>query len=120
MRQFTTCTLLIFILLAAFVIPAHAKKSYHTSGKVTMLRLQEVGARWGSVKDPLFAEVIFKVKGQARTFGFNLRNDKNLFVHQAMFELLRDAYNRNKLIRFNYIGTPGRRTGRVKSIQISK
>jgi hypothetical protein len=73
------------------------------SGKVTMLRVHEVGSKYGPAGDQLDVEVVFKLDSLPNmAFGFKLRNDANLATHQGMLDLLRDAFNHGHKVHTDY------------------
>ena len=66
----------------------------HASGKVTMLRVHDVGSKYGPPGDQLDVEVVFRLDSLPdMAFGFKLRNDVNIATHEGMLGLLRDAFN---------------------------
>lgn len=73
------------------------------SGKVTLLRVHEVGTNYGPSSDVLDAEVIFKLDSASDlAFGFKLRDDSNLATHQGMLDLLRDAFKSGYTVHTDY------------------
>ena len=53
-------------------------------GKISLLRVHEVGSGWGAGSDQLDAEVIFKIAGDAANYAFGLLKEaasKNLTIH---------------------------------------
>ncbi|MBP6589815.1 MAG: hypothetical protein KAX45_02695 [Chitinophagaceae bacterium] len=80
-------------------------------GKISLLRVHEVGSGWGAGSDQLDAEVIFKIAGDAANYayGFQLRNDGNGPAHQAMFGLLKEAASKNLTIHFDYNERTGKK-----------
>jgi len=106
MKQFTTCTLLILILLAYFIFPAlvieeTASGRMHAivktvSGKVSLIYVQELGKNYKVLGHPVYTEAVFKLSTKPNIwFHFHLRNDQESLVNQAYFDILRDAYNNN-------------------------
>jgi hypothetical protein len=64
-----------------------------SSGKVSFLRVHEVGSGFGPPTDQIDVEVVFRLDSQPdRAMGFQLRNDGNRPVRQGMLDLLRDAF----------------------------
>lgn len=73
------------------------------NGKVTMLRVHEVGTKYGPSSDVLDAEVIFKLDSASDlAFGFKLRDDSDLATHQGMLDLLRDAFRNGYTVYTDY------------------
>ncbi len=83
-----------------------------SSGKVTFLRVHNVGTRFGPPTDQIDVEVVAKLSSQpARAMGFQLRNDGNRPARQGMLDLLRDAFNNNWTAVIDYDLPAGKRNG---------
>jgi hypothetical protein len=86
------------------------------TGKVTMLRVHEVGTAFGPPSDRIDVEVVFwlnrAVGEPGLSFGFQLRNDDNGLAHQGMLDVLRDAFSNNWTVTTDYEITPARPTAR--------
>ena len=64
-------------------------------GKVTFLRVHDVGTAFGPPGDQIDVEVVFQLDtAPLKSFGFQVRNDGNRAARQGMLDLLRDAFNR--------------------------
>ena len=87
----------------------------NTSGKIKLLRVNEVGDRFGPARDFIEAEVIVQLEGQAgdAASGFQLRADANQPVRQGMLDLLRDAFNHGWRVHFDHDVPPGKTKGRI-------
>jgi len=73
------------------------------SGKVTMIRIHELGTKYGPHSDQIDVEVVFKLSGHPdKAFGFQLRDDINLYVRQGMLALLRDAMAHDWTVQVQY------------------
>lgn len=87
------------------------------SGNLTMLRVQDVGEGYGSRTPPssnggginmtanwIDADVIVKIDtASGKSFGFQLRNDSQLYVRQGMLSLLKDAFFYDKKVQICYV-----------------
>jgi CARDB len=63
-------------------------------GRVTFLRVHDVGTGFGPPGDQIDVEVVFQLDTQPlKSFGFQVRNDGNRAARQGMLDLLRDAFN---------------------------
>jgi len=85
------------LLLAALLGAASAADAalLQRQGKVTFLRVHDVGTGFGPPGDQIDVEVVFQLDTQPlKSFGFQVRNDANRAARQGMLELLRDAFNR--------------------------
>jgi hypothetical protein len=70
---------------------------------VTQLRVIETGGRHGPPSDQIDVEVIVQLSSHPdRSMGFKLREDEDRFAHQAMFDLLRDAFAGNFTAHLDY------------------
>jgi hypothetical protein len=82
-------------------------------GRVSFLRVHDVGTGFGPRSDFLDVEVVIALDTlPGRGFGFQLRADTKESVAHGMLDLLRDAYNRNSRVTIDYIRT-GLRNGRI-------
>ena len=82
-------------------------------GKVTFLRVHDVGTGFGPPGDQIDVEVVFQLDTQpSKSYGFQVRNDPNRAARQGMLDLLRDAFDRRHVVRIEYIRT-GFRNGRL-------
>jgi len=82
-------------------------------GRLTLLRVHDVGTKFGPPTDILDAEVIVRLDSQAeKAFGFQLRTDGNEQARRGMLDTLRDAFNRGTPVRVEYTRT-GCRTGTI-------
>lgn len=81
------------------------------TGRITFLRVNDVGG-YGPPNDFLDAEVVLQLDTQpGKAFGFQLRNDSKLPAHQAMFDLVMDAFDNNRPVTINYFINPGKNAG---------
>jgi len=72
-------------------------------GKVTFLRVHDVGTRFGPPGDQIDVEVVFQLDTQpGKSFGFQVRNDSNRAARQGMLDLLRDAFNHGWTVVADY------------------
>jgi hypothetical protein len=82
-------------------------------GRVTLLRIHDVGTGFGPPGDQLDGEIVVFLDTQPeKAFGLKLRTNANRPVAEGMLGLLRDAFNRNRVVRLEFIRT-GCRTGRI-------
>ena len=74
-----------------------------SQGKVKELRVVELGGKHGPPGDQIDVEVVAELDSVPdRGMGFQLRNDENRPVRQAMFDLLRQAFDSGSLTRIEY------------------
>ena len=84
------------LLLAALFGTAAAADAVllQRQGKVTFLRVHDVGTKFGPPGDQIDVEVVFQLDtAPLKSFGFQVRNDANRAARQGMLDLLRDAFN---------------------------
>lgn len=75
----------------------------NTSGRVTFLRVHDVGTMYGPPHDQIDAEVIFWLDSEPeKAFGLLLRADGDEFVNCGMLNLLRLAYRTRKPVGIDY------------------
>jgi hypothetical protein len=74
-----------------------------STGKVSELRVIELGSRHGPPNDQIDVEVVAKLDTiPNRGMGFKLRDDDNRPVRQGMLDLLRDAFTTGCRTRIEY------------------
>ena len=67
-----------------------------SSGKLTFLRVHELGTKFGPATDQIDVEVVVGLDSETgKAFGFQLRRDNNAPDHRVMLDLLRGAFNNN-------------------------
>lgn len=85
-------------------------------GKVTLLRVHDVGTGYGPSTDFIDVEVVIQLDSQSgKAFGFQLRRDANESARCRMLDVLRDAFNQGHRIRIDYERT-GLRNGIIKRV----
>ncbi len=113
-----------FVLLTLLSVNVEAAQLNQTSGKVTLLRINSpsgIGSGYGSKQDFIDGEVIIKLDSHpGSAYGFQLRNNGERPVHEAMFALLQDAYKNNWKITIDYLINPGKKNGAIQRIWVAK
>jgi hypothetical protein len=95
------------MILAVLAAPASAQ--VNASGKVTMLRVHDLGTGFGPPSDFIDVEVVIFLDSQpGKGFGFQLRDDNKLPARQGMLDLLRDGFAHNFVVNIDYMPLPGR------------
>jgi hypothetical protein len=90
-------------------------------GKVTLLRVHDVGTAYGPPNDKIDVEVIVWLDSQpGKAFGFQLRDDGNRPAHQGMLDLLRDAFRNNWTVTIDYNIDPGKNNGVIIRTWVTK
>jgi hypothetical protein len=82
-------------------------------GKLTFLRVHDVGTGFGPPIDSIDGEVVARLDSDPRkAFGFQLRKDAGEADHRGMLDVLRDGFTSSRLVRIEYVRT-GLRHGRI-------
>jgi photosystem II stability/assembly factor-like uncharacterized protein len=82
-------------------------------GRVTLLRVHDVGTGYGPPTDFLDVEVVIQLDSQpGKAFGFQLRSGGNEVAHRGMLDLLRASFSSGGRVRIDYFRT-GLRIGRI-------
>ena len=88
-----TSLLMFFVFFVSISVQADILQS---TGELTLLRVHEVGSKFGPRGDQIDVEVVVKISSEPnRSFGFTLREDSKLPAHTGMLNILRDAFNYN-------------------------
>jgi len=92
------------------------------SGKIVMLRVNEVGDSFGKPPDNFIVEVIVQLDSHkaGAASGFQLRNDGNQPVRQGMLDLLRDAFNHGWRVHFDHEVPAGKTKGTIIRTWVTK
>lgn len=89
---------------------------YGAEGKITLLRVHDVGTKYGPPNDQLDDEVIIRLDSRGdEAFGFQLRKDGDEKARKGMLDLLRLAYKNNRRIRIDYT-RKGCNTGEITRV----
>jgi hypothetical protein len=80
------------------------------TGKITFLRVHDVGTKWGP--DQLDIDAVIQLDGKVTpAYGFQLRTDSNQVARQGMLDLLSDAYAHNWPVTIDYDIPAGKQNG---------
>ncbi len=92
------------------------------TGKVAMLRVNEVGDRYGPPGDNMEVEVVVRLDTMPdrEASGFKLRNDGSQPVRQGMLDLLRDGFNNGWRVSFDHEIANGKTKGLIKRVWLTK
>jgi hypothetical protein len=102
------------------VSPARADL-LENKGRITFLRVHDVGTGFGPPTDFLDVEVVVQIDSQpGKSFGFQLRNDNNRPARQGMLDLLRDAFANNFPVLIDYNVTPPKVNGVIIRVAVVK
>jgi hypothetical protein len=91
----------------------------NAQGKLTLLRVNDFGTGFGPKTDFLDVEAVAQLDTQpGKTFGFQLRNDRNRPAHQGMLDLLRDAFTNNLIVSLDFLVVPERNNGVIIGVAL--
>jgi hypothetical protein len=92
-----------------------------SSGKITFLRVHDVGTGFGPAADFIDVEVVIQITTRpGESFGFQLRNDADRAARQGMLDLLRDAFNNNGTVVVDYNIDPPKKNGVIIRVALTK
>lgn len=90
-------------------------------GKLTFLRVHEVGSKFGPQTDQIDVEAVLKLNTQPdRAMGFQIRDDSARPVRQGMLDLLRDAFSNDFTVVLDYELDTGKQNGVVIRVALEK
>jgi hypothetical protein len=89
------------------------KGLFAAEGRITLLRVHDLGTGYGPPADHLDAEVIVNLDSEPeKAFGLQLRTGAERPKAEGMLALLRDAFARDRRVRIDFMRN-GCRTGRI-------
>ena len=92
-----------------------------TKGRVTFLRVNDVGGKFGPPNDQIDVEAVVKLDSEPhRAMGFQLRSDGNRPVRQGMLDLLRDALANGLTVSVDYELAAGKSNGVVSRVALER
>ena len=120
MRAILTAVSLVFVTALLAAGPARADL-LQSAGKITFLRVHNVGSGFGPPSDFLDVEVVVQLNTKpGMSFGFKLRNDNNRPARQGMLDLLRDAFANNSTVVIDYNIQPPKKNGTIIRVALTK
>lgn len=92
-----------------------------SKGKITLLRVHDVGSKFGPPRDQIDAEVVFQISTKPDNFfGFQLRDDRQRAARQGMLDLLRDAFNHGWDLEVVYDLEEGRKNAIAMRVWVTR
>lgn len=108
-------------LLFLFLCRTASADLLESKGRITFLRVHDVGTGYGPPSDYIDVEVVVQLDSQpGKAFGFQLRNDNYLPARQGMLDLLRDAFSNNFPVLIDYNITPPKNNGVIIRVAVVK
>ena len=93
----------------------------NVTGKLSLLRVHELGSKFGPPADQLDVEVIVQFQGRpGKAFGFKLRDDSRGPAREGMLALLRDGFNHGWTVSIDHDVQPGKNNSTVIRVILIK
>lgn len=111
------------IMMSALFISASAPLPalLNSTGKITMLRVHDVGTKYGPPTDQIDVEAVIQLDTKpGMAFGFQLRNDNQRVTREGMLNLLRDAFKNNWTVSIDYNIDPQKKNGVIIRVWVIK
>jgi hypothetical protein len=90
-----------------------------TTGRITFLRVHDLGSGFGPPSDFLDVEAVIKLDTRPDdAFGFQLRDDEQRPAREGMLDLLRDAFFHDHSVMIDYFLVPGRHNGVILRVAL--
>jgi hypothetical protein len=90
-------------------------------GHLKMLRVHDVGTKFGPPTDQIDVEVVFTLDTRpTNAFGFTLRSDSNGPAHRGMLALLQSGFDHNWLVSTDAEVPTGKNNGVSIRVWLSK
>jgi hypothetical protein len=84
----------------------------NTSGKLSLLRVHDLGTEYGPPSDQIDVEVVVQFEGRpADAFGFQLRDDQFGPARRGMLDLLRDGFTNGHTVHIDFDEAVGKHNG---------
>jgi hypothetical protein len=114
MRRYIMHSVVVAMLL--MIGTAHAQVQ---TGTLKFLRVNEVGDSFGPPGDAIIPEVVVSFDN-VFFYGFQLRQDGNQISHQAMADLLREAFENNWTVTIEANVPAGKHQGMIIRVVVTK
>ncbi|HKZ03924.1 MAG TPA: hypothetical protein VJU81_00515, partial [Methylomirabilota bacterium] len=90
-------------------------------GRLSLLRVHELGTKYGPPSDQIDVEVVVQFHGSPnRAFGFRLRDDARGPAREGMLGLLRDGFNHGWIVGIDYDIAEGKSNGVLMRVWLTK
>ena len=87
---------------------------------MTLLQAHDRESGYGAPPDFIDADAVFQLDTEpGRTFGFTMRDDADRVAHQAMFDLLRHAFDHSHPVQADVDLAAGMNNGRAQRVWIT-
>ena len=93
----------------------------NVTGKLSLLRVHELGSKFGPPADQLDVEVIVQFQGlPGKAMGFKLRDDNRGPAREGMLALLRDGFNHGWTVSIDHDVQPGKNNSTIIRVILIK
>ena len=93
----------------------------NVTGKLSLLRVHELGSKFGPPADQLDVEVIVQFQGlPGKAMGFKLRDDSRGPAREGMLALLRDGFNHGWTVSIDHDVQPGKNNSTIIRVILIK
>jgi hypothetical protein len=93
----------------------------NAKGRITMLRVHDVGTAYGPPNDRIDVEVVIWLDSKpGSAFGFQMRTDAQQVTRKGMLDLLRDAFKNNWPVSIDYTITLPKKNGIIIRAWVEK
>lgn len=90
-------------------------------GTLTLLRVHDVGGKFGAASDQIDVEVVFKLDAHPdNSFGFTLRDDSDGPAHRGMLDLLRSGFEHDWRVSTDAEVPAGKKNGVSSRVWLTK
>lgn len=119
MKTYRRCLVMTMVLV--FVAAAAEAGIEERRGKVTFLRVHDVGSKFGPAADQIDVEVVVRLDSRPdEAYGFQLRNDAQGPARAGMLDLLRDAFRANTNVVLDVNIDSGHKHGTILRVALTK
>ncbi len=93
----------------------------NVTGKLSLLRVHELGSKFGPPADQLDVEVVVQFQGlPGKAMGFKLRDDNRGPAREGMLALLRDGFNHGWTVSIDHDVQPGKSNSTIVRVILIK
>lgn len=92
----------------------------NVSGQLSLLRVHDVGTKYGPPNDQVDVEVVVQFAGRDDAYGFKLRSDSDEPARTGMLGLLRDGFNNGWHVWIDYDALPEKHNSTLIRVWLTK
>ena len=115
-RRYLVMTLVLLLVATAAEAGIEERR-----GRVTFLRVHDVGTKFGPPTDQIDVEVVVKLDSHPdEAYGFQLRNDAQGPARAGMLDLLRDAFRGGTSVILDVNVVPGHKNSTILRVALTR